>query len=74
MQDSRNIALASEPIMSQNIDSPLSSMSMSRSVSRSGGTDIKGGHSAHRQAELEGKLIETLKHIWVIVHLDGDLV
>ena len=45
---------------------------MSTSISTSG--DNKGGHGAHRQAELEGKLIEALKHVWVIVHLGGDLV
>ena len=47
---------------------------MSTSVSTSGGIDNKGGHKAHRQTELEGKLIEALEHIWVIVHLDGNLV
>ena len=78
MQNSDTVALALGTCLinadyGQSVCEVLS-MHMSTSRITSGGIDIKGGLSAHRQAELEGKLIEALKHIWVIVHLDSNLV
>ena len=43
-------------------------------MSVSAGIDAREDDGTHRQAELEGKLIEALKYIWVIVHLDGNLI
>ena len=45
-----------------------------------GATDVNNNNCSytsvlpHRQTELEGKLIEALEHIWVIIHLDGSLI
>ena len=35
---------------------------------------LTGVQGAHRQAELEGKLVKVLKDVWVIIHLDSDLI
>ena len=30
--------------------------------------------SAHRQAILKRKLVEALENVWIVVHLDGNLI